>query len=322
MRKILCVLLCVLMLASALVACGSDKQDPLQLGLGVYTAVKTTDAGEANGSGQVTATVAAVLVDAEGKIVKCVIDCSDNKVAFTAEGKAVAATEFKTKYEKKDEYGMRGRSSIGKEWFEQADAFAALCVGKTAAEVLALVVDGDKGTDEVITAGCTITVNEMALAVKKAVKNAKASSATAADTLKLGVVSALTSTDATEEKAGQQKLVTDFAAVVLTAEGKIAAVATDCLQATFKFDAKGVATPLTEQKTKRELGDDYGMRGRSSIGKEWFEQADAFESVVVGKTLAEVAALITESLKGNDAVINAGCTITIEGFTGAIAKVG
>ena len=167
MRKILCVLLCVLMLASALVACGSDKQDPLQLGLGVYTAVKTTDAGEANGSGQVTATVAAVLVDAEGKIVKCVIDCSDNKVAFTAEGKAVAATEFKTKYEKKDEYGMRGRSSIGKEWFEQADAFESVVVGKTLAEVAALITESLKGNDAVINAGCTITIEGFTGAIAK-----------------------------------------------------------------------------------------------------------------------------------------------------------
>lgn len=322
MKKILCVLLCVLMLASALVACGETAQEPLKLGLGVYTAVKTTDAGEKNGNGQATATVAAVLVDAEGKIVKCVIDCADNKVEFTADGKAVAKDSFLTKYELGDAYNMVAYGGSKLEWYAQADAFAGVCVGKTAAEVVALVVNGYKGTDEVINAGCTIGINEMALAVKKAVENAKESAATAADTLKLGVCTTLSSTDATEEKAGQQKLATDFAAVVLTAEGKIAAIDTDCLQATFKFDAKGVATPVTELQTKRELGDGYNMVAYGGAKLEWYAQADAFEGVVIGKTLAEVAALITESLKGNDEVTGAGCTITIEGFTGAIAKVG
>lgn len=324
MRKILCVLLCVLMLASALVACGGDKQDPLKIGLGVYTTASAADAGEANGKGQVTMTVAAVLVDANGKIVQCQIDCADNKVEFTADGKAVAKTEFKTKYELGAGYNMVSYGGAVKEWFEQADAFEALCVGKTAAEVLALVVNGDKGTDEVLNAGCTITINEMALAVEKAVKNAADSTATKADTLKLGVFTALESKDATADAKGQQKLNTTFVAVALDAEGKVTGADTDCVQVGFGFDVAGKSSFDASKAvlSKRELGDGYNMVAYGGAKLEWFEQADAFEGAIVGKTLTEIKALMGSDLKGNDEIITAGCTITIEGFVYAIEKLG
>jgi hypothetical protein len=39
------------------------------------------------------------------------------------------------------------------------------------------------------------------------------------------------------------------------------------------------------------LGDGYGMRSASKIGKEWNEQANAFAAYVIGKTVDEVKAL-------------------------------
>ena len=324
MRKILCVLLCVLMLASALVACGGDKQDPLKIGLGVYTTVSATDAGEANGKGTATMTVAAVLVDANGKIVQCQIDCADNKVEYSADGKAVAKTEFKTKYEMGAGYNMVAYGGATKEWFEQADAFEALCVGKTATEVLALVVNGDKGTDEVLAAGCTITVNEMALAVEKAVKNAKESTATAADTLKLATFTELTSKDATEDAAGQQKLETSFVAVALDGEDKVKGADVDCVQVAFGFDAAGKSTFDASKAvlSKRELGDGYNMVAYGGAKLEWYAQADAFEGAIVGKTVSEIKALMGSDLKGNEEIIGAGCTIMISGFVYAMEKLG
>ena len=322
MRKILCVLLCVLMLASALVAC--DKQDPLKIGLGVYTTASATDAGEANGKGTATMTVAAVLVDANGKIVQCQIDCADNKVEYSTDGKAVAVTEFKTKYEMGAGYNMVAYGGATKEWFEQADAFEALCVGKTAAEVLALVVNGDKGTEEVLNAGCTITINEMALAVEKAVKNAAESTATKADTLKLATYTSLESKDATEDAPGQQKLNTTFVALALDGNDKVTGADTDSVQVTFGFDAAGKSSFDASKAvlSKRELGDGYNMVAYGGAKLEWYAQADAFEGAIVGKTLTAIKALMGSDLKGNDEIIAAGCTITIEGFVYAIEKLG
>ena len=57
--------------------------------------------------------------------------------------------------------------------------------------------------------------------------------------------------------------------------------------------------------------------------KEWFEQADIFKTFCTGKTAAEIVALCAEgSAYGTDAVKTAGCTIKVDGFTKAAAKIG
>jgi len=162
MKKILSIVLASLTILSLFAFIGCSKEEAtLKLGLGAYVAASATDATEDKaGQGQATITVAAVLVDADGKIVKAFIDCADNKVGYTVEGKAVANESFKTKYESGKDYNMVAYGGAAKEWYEQADAFCNLIVGKTADEVKALVVDGDKGTNEVINAGCTITIAE------------------------------------------------------------------------------------------------------------------------------------------------------------------
>jgi hypothetical protein len=95
------------------------------------------DAGEKNGTAQADSLVAAVTVDAEGKIVKCVIDQAQTKIEFSKEGKIVTPldTVFVAKKELGADYGMGKASGIGKEWNEQADAFAAYVAGKTVEEI-------------------------------------------------------------------------------------------------------------------------------------------------------------------------------------------
>ena len=63
-------------------------------------------------------------------------------------------------------------------------------------------------------------------------------------------------------------------------------------------------------QSKAELGNNYGM---SAIGKsEWYVQAQAFESYVVGKTAAEVAGITTDT-------VIAGCTIYAGDFVSAVS---
>ena len=168
MKKLTCVLLSVLMLlsVSTFVACGEPA---LKLGLGVYTSTPSaTDASEdADGQGKVAITAAVITVDADGKVVACQLDTADNTVKYTLDGKAVANDGFKTKYEQGAKYGMVEYGHAAKEWFEQADAFNALCVGKTATEIKALCASDNYGTDEVKNAGCTILVNGFAKAAAK-----------------------------------------------------------------------------------------------------------------------------------------------------------
>ena len=340
MKKFLSIVLCLTMILSALLLVGCNdnnnkdsdkdttdstpvKEKTLKLGLGIVTTTAATSASEKNGSGQATMTAAAVLVDNDGKIVKAFIDCADSTVAHTAEGKAVTTETFKTKYELGYDYNMKTYGKAAKEWFEQADAFCALIVGKTSAEVKALVADGGKGSPDVINAGCTITISEFALAVEKAMKNAVATEATAKDTLKLGITTSQTATDATAEKAGSNEVATTFFAAAVNADKKVVASISDCVSVTFTFDATGASTFDTTKaiSSKKEAGDKYGMKAYGGAAKEWFEQAAAFDAACAGKTVAEIKALEVNG-KGNADLQSAGCTIYITDFVKAVAKIG
>ena len=143
-----------------------------------------------------------------------------------------------------------------------------------------------------------------------------------AETLKFGLgvyVAAATATDATEDKAGAGSVDATYAAVSVDANGKIVAAAIDAMQHKVSYTTTGT-TSKGEFKSKYELGDAYNKVAYGGAKLEWYAQADAFESVVIGKTLDEVKALIAEGGKGNDAVINAGCTIAISDFVNAIEE--
>ena len=334
MKRILSIVLAVLTVASvfAFASCADTAETTLKMGLGVYSAAsKASNAeGETKGVGQVAITAAAVLVDADGKVVKCVIDTADNKAEYTSDGKAVASDSFKTKYELGKDYNMVAYGGATKEWYEQADAFAALVVGKTASEIKALVAESKKGTDEVINAGCTITIEEFVLAVDKAIANATDSAATASSTLKLGMYTELTGKDATADKVGENKLETTVFAAALGADGKIAVASSDCVQVAFTFDTKGASTyDLTAKiESKKDKGAAYGMsqwgtdlNGDGTV-KEWIDQAAAFNAACAGKTVAEVKALMADNNYGVADLQSAGCTILVSGFVKAAEKIG
>ncbi len=323
MKKIISLFLALLMIFSVVSLVGCGEKETLKFGIGIdaYSSKIQSATADAKGLGEGVITVAAVLLDKDGKIVKCVIDTADNKVNFTSDGKAETAKDFKTKYESGENYGMKAYGGAEKEWFEQVDAFTALIVGKTADEVKALVAEGDKGTDEVINAGCTIMINEFVKAVVKACENASESDSTAEDSLKLGVVSSQSGAkDATADKAGANGFETAISATVINADKKIVATAIDSVTFSVAFDTKGVTTDETKAITsKREQGDNYGMKAYGGAEKEWYEQIDALETLCVGKTADEITALAAEDGKGVADVQSAGCTIAITDIVKAVA---
>ncbi len=325
MKKLLTLALCILMVLSV-VSCGettTDESTTVKFGAGVYTSAPTaSDASEdKDGTGKVDVTVAAVTVDADGKIAACAVDTASNTVSFTADGKAVASDEFKTKYELGADYNMVAYGGAVKEWFEQADAFEALVVGKTLDEVKALVADANKGTEEVINAGCTIMIHEFVGAIEKAY--AAATTEVSADAaLKVSVATEQTLTDATEEKDGSNKIAVNVFAAATTADGKVAAASSDCVEVSFTFTAEGVSTLDTTKAvvSKKDQGADYGMVAYGGAAKEWFDQAAAFDAACIGKTTEEIAGLIGEDGKGVEEVQAAGCTIYVTGFVKAATK--
>ena len=146
-------------------------------GLGSYTSVSATAAGDKNGSVSANTTMCALTLDADGKIVAVSFDVVQVKAAFDKTG-AIAGevnAEPQTKNELGEAYGMKAISSIGKEYNEQTEALAAWCVGKTVEEVLTLLAS-DNGyiPDDVdVKASCTIGVSDLLKALEKAFANAK-----------------------------------------------------------------------------------------------------------------------------------------------------
>ncbi len=117
------------------------------------------------------------------------------------------------------------------------------------------------------------------------------------------------------------------AVVVTDANGKIVACQIDDAQN--KMDTTDI-NPNKQFKSKYELQYDYNMVKYSEATNEWFQQVDAFESYVVGKTADEVAAMQTR-VRGSDEPhpgyvvtadekLFASCSIQITEFIEAVVK--
>ncbi|MDO5550217.1 MAG: FMN-binding protein [Lachnospiraceae bacterium] len=291
----------------------------------VHSMEKSKDAGESEGTAEVDAVVAAVVIDNEGRILSCKLDMAQSVMYFTSEGKVVWKEEFQTKKELGDSYGMKAASGIGKEWYEQAEAFENYVIGKTAKEVAGIAVgENGKTTDADLSVGMTVAIGDYQKAVVEAVRNAVEIGTQEGDQLGLGIVTNMeNSTDASADGDGQCQAYSIFAAVTTDAEGVITGSIIDASQGTVTFDGSGVITSDLEAdvKTKKELGDSYGMKKASQIGKEWYEQADAFSEYIAGKTVDEVTGIaVGEDGKATDADLTASVTVGISDFQTAVAK--
>ncbi len=329
MKKILALFLCLCMLASLCVttALAEEPVDAYKLGLGV----SLSTASSRDGSAQVDATTAAVVLDAEGRIVAAKIDVAQNKMDVS-DGEVDTEAAFLTKSERGEDYAMRDRSPIGKEWFEQAEAFEAYMTGKTVEEIEAMETETlENGhvvsVDEELLAGCTISIDAFLDALVKACKDEQGMEFTAEGEFKLGLAinsTADESKPATDEEDGVVKMYSEYAAVVVDENGVILAALTDATQPQIIIDADGAIVEARFAGTKRELMDGYGMRSRSPIEKEWFEQAAAFEQYAVGKSAEELRA--TETVEDGshtvfaDEELHASCSISIAGMIEVVAK--
>ena len=130
------------------------------------------------------------------------------------------------------------------------------------------------------------------------------------------------STDSSKENNAQVDAT--VAAVVTDKDGKIVACRLDVAQS--KMDVTGGAVDAAKTfQTKMELGDDYGMVAYGNAIAEWYDQAKAFESYVVGKPAAEVEGLETVVNESGhnvstDEALLAGCTMDITAFKAAVVK--
>lgn len=322
MKKTVSLILCIVLLCSCF--CFASAEGGLKLGIAIVTdnAASASATADADGLNSSDITVAAVLLDENGVIVNCLIDCIQPRVNFNAKGEIVteSGTTFKSKMIKQEEYGMRKASAIGKEWFEQARFFCDYCIGKTADAISGIALDtangGSKPTDADITAGCTINVGDFIEAVTAACAGAEETGAKATDAFKLCTLTKESSSKAaTADANGNAEADACCVAVTIDENGVYTACALDVVQSKLAFDATGaIVGEVKRPVSKKVLQDGYGMRNASPIGKEWFEQAAFFTAYVTGKTIDEVQGIAVEGGKPTDADLTAGCTISIADF--------
>lgn len=149
---------------------GASASDELKLGV-VTNMAKSVSAGEKPGVAESYSTYVAITQDAKGKITSCAIDATQGRVSFDKSGKIT--TDLKATVKSKNElgtaYGMKKVSKIGKEWNEQAAAFAKYVTGKTPAEVTAIAVtaDGHASRND-LTASVTVSISDFKAALAKA----------------------------------------------------------------------------------------------------------------------------------------------------------
>ena len=356
MKKRILALMCAsAMMATAFVACGSNdaEQTTTETAPVAETATETTEAApaavaaegelltgigtsvaidssadasaDAEGTAQADATIAAVTVDSNGAVVECVIDIAQTKIGISADGKVTSDlnAEYASKRELGDDYGMKVASVIGKEWYEQADAFAAWVVGKTANDISNMAIDQGLAGDADLAASVSIHVTGFQSAVLEAINNAVAGGAQAGDKLGLGLTTNIAkSTDATADAEGVAEAYTTISVLTVDANGTITSSLIDAVQAKISFDQTGKITADLSQdvKSKNELGDAYGMKVASAIGKEWNEQAAAYATWTVGKTLDEVTGIALTEGRVADEDLAASVSVHVTDFNAAIAK--
>ena len=322
---------------------GGNKEKEYKLGMGVVVSLDSSKTGTA----QIDATVATVVLDAEGKIVACRIDVAQNKITLDATG-AFTVGDLRTKMEKGSDYGMAtsqwssDNNDDGKilEWNEQAKIFEKHVVGMTVAEVKAMktkeVNDHNISADDaLLNAGCTIDIVAFKDAVVKACNDEQGMTFKTAGEVTLGL--GINSFDdgsvaAAADKNGTVKVYSDMAASAVV-DGKIVASLNDAIQPTVEFTVAGEIGAKTFKGTKRELKEGYTMStsqwssDNDGDGRilEWYLQSAEFSKYVVGMTGAQVKDMPVKNvndhdISAEDALIGAGCTIQITAIKAVVAE--
>ena len=147
------------------------------------------------------------------------------------------------------------------------------------------------------------------------------SGADSAKKLKLGmyIVTSQSGSNATADGNGNAQTDSTVAAVLLDENGVITDCVIDVAQTKVEFTTAGeVLEKEKELKSKRELGDAYGMSARAEKG-EWYTQAQGFCDYAIGKADEIRGIALDESGVAKDEAITATTTIKLGDFIEAVA---
>ena len=348
MKKLLAMLLALVMVLS-FAACGTEEtpvdpevenpsegeETPVEpeepaVTEATYTLGLGTVVSQNTDKGQVNATFAAVVTDAEGTIVAIDLDVAQSTAKKTDAG-VFTAEDFddRTKTEKEFDYNMAGASPISKEWFEQMAAFEAWAIGKTIDYIVGVETVESNGhqvaaNEADLYAGCTMDITAFQAAVADSVNSTTEFTTAEEFTLGLGVVTTCTVAEATAEKDGSVQMYSDYAAVVVAGDVVLAA-RLDAIQPAFGLLVDNTLTAKEDLRSKYQLKEAYNMIVASPIQAEWYVQADAYCAYVAGKTAADLEAIElvevnNHMVAANEADLYAGCTMQVNSYIAATVK--
>ena len=157
--------------------------------------------------------------------------------------------------------------------------------------------------------------------IEAAVNNASYLGAQSGDKLVItSKTSSAASKSAGEEEGSAQ---VDSNVAIMTKNGDvITSCIFDAVQAKASFGADGVVTTEAGAvSSKNQLGENYGLKAYSPIGKEWNEQVAAFAQYVTGKTAKEVAGIaLSETTAPAEADLASSVTIAIGDLMALVEK--
>lgn len=290
MKRIVSLLIALLLVVTALVACGdktpeettpdntvnntpTEKTYALSIGVAVAKDLEGLKLDE---------TVATIVTDEAGKIVLCRFDCLSHTMKITD---GVLDTKAPTsKVVLGDNYKMPSGS-----WAAQTAKLESFLVGKTQADVAAIVLNGGKLTDAEISAGCTFDVTDLLKAVDNAFNSTEKVTFKSTST---NFTAGLSAIGTVSGDATNAKLVADYAGAVLV-DGAVVAAILDCAEVELQNIGANGAEKDNFANTKREQGNSYMMNSGS-----WAKQADAFAASAAGKTAANIEGLAIEGVAG------------------------
>ena len=121
---------------------------------------------------------------------------------------------------------------------------------------------------------------------------------------KVGVGSYTTtenSRSSSEGEKGKGDVSTTYVTVIFDNNDIIKKVYIDEVESKIYFDSKGQLDEgknNTNIRSKRELGDSYGMKAASPISKEWYQQINSLEDYLVGKNLRHINDYVVDKSYG------------------------
>lgn len=257
------------------------------------------------------AVIFALTVSSDDVITDCRIDAVQTRIGFNNYGKITSDIK---------EGAETGKNASDTEWTMQAEAFEKYVCGKTLNEIKTSQTNNNETSESV-----AVFDDELIRGVEDALSRAKNAGTKINDKLGIGIVTSIEESKSADDSDtnGITKISSTYAILTADGSGKVTACILDGSQSNVEFNYTGNITSdiNAEEKTKNMLGNEYGLKSVSGIGREWYEQANAFAEYISGKILSEIKGIaVSQNGAPKEQDLVSSVTINIGDFLEAVNK--